>query len=276
MDQNLIDQACAAFEVQEVEKLREGGQKFAAVVTRNGESMVIKVIDLSNAQNVAEILERARRETGLIGDIDHPNVVRLVEDIRELGGLPPTGVAWLEEHVPGTDLGDHLRIPWDWSETQQLGFQVSRGLSALHDRNVVHRDLSPSNVRRTPDGNYVILDPGYARHLDRSTLTIFGQPGTPGFLSPEHLTVSGPSPASDVFGVGILMYIALTGDLPVPLTADIAAYQDALRNRQVASAAVVRPDLSPQQVGVVDRCLNRQPARRYLDGNELAAALDAL
>lgn len=276
MEQSLIDQACAAFEVQEVEKLREGGQKFAAVVTRNSESMVIKVIDLSSSQNVAEILERARRETGLIGDIEHPNVVRLVENIRELGGDPPTGVAWLEEHVPGTDLGDRLRIPWDWIEAKQLGLQVARGLSALHDKNVVHRDLSPNNVRRTPDGDYVILDPGYARHLDRSTLTVFGQPGTPGFLSPEHLTASGPSPASDVFSVGILMYLALTGDLPIPLTADIAAYQDALRNRQVPSVAVVRPDLSPQAVDVLDKCLNRQPARRYLDGSELAAALEAL
>jgi serine/threonine-protein kinase len=276
MDQNLIDQACAVLGVQETQKLREGGQKFAAIVDRQGESMVIKVIDLTRANDVEQVLERARRETDLIGEVDHPNVVRLVEPIQELGADPALGVAWLEEHVQGSDLTDYLRVPWEWRDARQLGLHVARGLSELHSRNVVHRDLSPSNVRRTPDGAYVILDPGYARHLDLTTLTVFGQPGTPGFLSPEHLTRTGPSPASDVFGVGILMYLALTGDLPIPLTADVAAYEDALRNKQVPSLAVARPDLLPAQVEVVDVCLNRQPARRYLNGADLADHLEEL
>jgi serine/threonine-protein kinase len=139
----------------------------------------------------------------------------------------------------------------------------------LHERDVVHRDLSPSNVRCVTDGRYVIIDPGYARHLARSTITVFGQPGTPGYLSPEHLSQDGPVPASDIFCVGILMYRALTGDLPIPLAGGIEIYQRALRNGRAPSVALARPDLLPTSVAVVDRCLQTQPARRYLDGAEL-------
>jgi serine/threonine protein kinase len=70
------------------------------------------------------------------------------------------------------------------------------------------------------------MDPGFARHTLRSGLTVGGQPGTPGFLSPEHLgSYSGaPTPSSDVFCVGILVFVALTGELPIPYSGDLTDY----------------------------------------------------
>jgi serine/threonine-protein kinase len=210
-----------------------------------------------------------------LSDIDHPNLVRIKEPLTNVGN-PIMAVAWLEEYLDGEDLTDLLSAPWPWSDVRQLGLDLARGLEVLHERSVVHRDLSPNNVRRLRKGSYVIMDPGYARHLLRSTLTLFGQPGTPGFLSPEHLSQTGPLPASDVFCVGILMFAALTGGLPYPLTADMAAYQKALRSQAAPALLPLRPDIPPEAASLVEACLDLQPARRFLDGGELAVALEAV
>jgi len=275
LDQAVVDLAADELGVEDLVRLREGGQKYVAKCRATDGDAVLKIVSLQGIGNADEVLERAKREVGLLADMDHPNLVRIRQSLTDVGD-PVVAVAWLEEYLGGVDLTDRLGVPWPWADVQALGLDVARGLQALHERSVVHRDLSPNNVRCLTNGSYVIMDPGYARHLARSTLTVFGQPGTPGFLSPEHLSQNGPLPASDVFCVGILMFAALTGDLPHPLTADIAGYQGALRSRSAPRIEALRPDVPSEGASIVDRCLDLQPARRYLDGGELAAALDSV
>lgn len=138
--------------------------------------------------------------------------------------------------------------------------------------------LSANNVRHLTDGNYKVMDFGFARHTLRSGITVAGQPGTPGFASPEHLhPYSGaPTAASDVFCTGILMYAALTGQLPIPWRGDEADYVRRLLAVQIAPVTSIRRDLTPPQAQLVMRCLHRQPARRYLNGNKLAAAIEEM
>lgn len=273
MDQAVVDLAAGELDVSDLVRLREGGQKYVARCRVADGDAVLKVVSLQGVENTDEVLERARREVDLLVDIDHPNLVRIRHPLTNVGD-PVVAVAWLEEYLDGEDLTDRLGVPWPWPEARALGLDLARGLQALHERAVVHRDLSPNNVRCLRTGSYVIMDPGYARHLSRSTLTVVGQPGTPGFLSPEHLSQNGPLPASDVFCVGILMFLALTGDLPFPLTADIAAYQEALRTQPAPRIRALRPSVPTDGAAVVDRCLDLQPARRFLDGGELADALE--
>jgi len=161
---------------------------------------------------------------------------------------------------------------WLWDETARLGVHVGRGLGAAHAKRVVHRDLSSNNVRRLSDGTYKVMDFGFARHTLKSGLTVAGQPGTPGYASPEHLhSYSGaPTAASDVFATGILMFAALTGALPIPHVGDDADYVRRLLAVQIPDLASLRPDLTEPQVGLVRRCLHRQPARRFLNGTRLA------
>jgi serine/threonine-protein kinase len=122
------------------------------------------------------------------------------------------------------------------------------------------------------------MDFGFARHTLRTGLTVAGQPGTPGFLSPEHLNAySGvPMPASDVFGVGTLMYVALTGELPIPYTGDDADYVSRLRKVAIIDIAIKRPDLTTDEQALVRRTLHPQPARRFLNGGKLADAMELL
>ncbi len=85
-----------------------------------------------------------------------------------------------------------------------------------------------------------------------------------------------PTPASDIFALGILAFFALTGTFPIDPNGDQAEYDRRLVEQQARSVATLLPGISPQLCEVVDTCLSRQPARRYLDGAELKSALDSL
>jgi serine/threonine protein kinase len=274
VDDSLVAMALTALGVTDDRALRPGGQKAVRLVRRGTERLVMKVIPVPSS--TADALRRAEREVELLRSLQDPHVVRVVSDLAELGE-PVSGAAWLEEYLDGDDLGSHLGPQWPWEETAVMGLHVARGLAAGHAKSVVHRDLSANNVRRTSDGTYKVMDFGFARHTLRSGLTIAGQPGTPGFLSPEHLhTYSGaPTAASDVFCVGILMFTALAGELPIPWEGDDATYIRNLMEVRVPNLAAIRPDLSTAQVRLVERCLHRQPARRFLNGQRLAEAIEA-
>lgn len=122
------------------------------------------------------------------------------------------------------------------------------------------------------------MDPGFARHPLRSNLTVGGQPGTPGYASPEHLGVysGAPVPASDVFCVGILMFRALTGELPIALDGDEADYITRLSRAEIRDLTSLRDDLSSDVVALIRRCLHPQPARRFRNGRRLAEAMEGL
>jgi eukaryotic-like serine/threonine-protein kinase len=268
VDASVLDAAGGALNVAVVRPLREGGQKAVALATRDGEPVVLKVVGLEGDDH-ERILERARREVELLGAIDHPNIVRL-ESTLTLVGQPPIAVAWLEEFLDGRDLADALGLQWSWDATYRMLHDLAFGLAALHAVGVVHRDLSPNNVRQRADGSYCVMDPGYARWIGRSTLTGLAQPGTVGYLSPEHVSQTvRPSFASDVFCIGILAFECLTGDVPIPFRGDLVDYASVLRTRPAPRIGTLRPDLSEQQQRLVDVCLERQAARRFQDASEL-------
>jgi serine/threonine protein kinase len=275
VDQQLIDAAAQELGVTVQRALTQGGQKTALLVDRSGQDFVMKVI--STGPSLPNALKRAKREVELLKGINDPHVVKVASDLVELGE-GPDGVAWLEELLDGQDLKDALGAEWDWPTTKRMALDVAHGLAAMHSGMVVHRDLSSGNVRQRADGSYTVMDPGYARHTGKSQLTAAGQPGTPGFLSPEHLNgYSGvPTPASDVFCVGILMHLALTGRQPIPYTGDIADYAGRLSAVDVEDIAQARPDLDASAVEAIRRCMHAQPARRFRNGSRLAEALEAL
>lgn len=273
---NLVAEAAAALGVQYRSDLRPGAQKRVCLVDRGGQTCVMKVIAVGSSR--PDALRRAQREVELLGSIDSPNVVKVESALVELG-TPVEGAGWLEEFIEGDDLAGLLGSTWSWTDVATMGLEIALGLGAMHRQHVVHRDLSPNNVRRSAAGPYKVLDPGFARHTLRSGLTIGGQPGTAGYLSPEHLfTYSGaPTSPSDVFAVGILMYQALTAQQPIPYLGDDGDYLRRLsRVEIVEDIGFARPDLGADEAALIRRCLHPQPARRFLNGDRLAQALEGL
>jgi serine/threonine protein kinase len=253
-----------------------GGQKVVRHVQSASGNQVLKVISLGDSGT--EALRRAEREVQLLASLKSENVVRVSSELVELGGNPPSGAAWLEEFLDGEDLTAWLGPLRSWQDTAAMGVQVARGLAAGHEVGVVHRDLSSNNIRRLSSGMYKVMDFGFARHTLRSGLTVAGQPGTPGFLTPEHLNSysGGPSAASDVFALGNLMYFALTGNAAIPWRGDEYDYSHRLYKVEIIDLKYVRPDLADPQIALIRRCLHPQPARRYRNGSRLAVALENL
>jgi len=254
--------------------LTAGGQKQVFTASLGGVPVVVKIVAVPQETGYADhVVRRAQREVELLSSIESDYVVRVLSEAVEVGDRPEA-LCWVEEYLDGKDLRELTSsLPWTEEATWRLIHDMARGLAACHDLDVVHRDLSPGNVRRCDDGRFVLMDPGLARHLTKTAMTGVFQPGTFGHMSPEHVPGGHPTPASDVFGVGILAYQALTGALPVPYLGDEGTYFVALYSTQVPSVATVAPHLSPDLVAVVDRCLQRQPARRYLDASELLSDL---
>jgi serine/threonine protein kinase len=263
----------AALGVTDVRELRPGGQKTVRLVASATDHLVLKVIALES--DAPQALKRAQREVELLQSINNDHVVRLASGLIEIDD-PPVGVAWLEEYLEGGDLGDLLGSHWTWADVKEMGLQVADGLAAMHDVGVVHRDLSANNIRRMTNGRYVVMDPGFARHTLRSGLTVGGQPGTRGYLSPEHLkSYSGvPTPASDVFCVGILLFAALTGHLPIADTGDPVDYVARLELGDMTDITTLRPDLSADVIALIRRLLHAQPARRPRNGHKLKECLE--
>jgi eukaryotic-like serine/threonine-protein kinase len=275
-DENLVGEAVAALGLTDEGPIGAiGGQKAVRRVSREGQTFVLKVVALEFTTD--ETLKRAEREVQLLAGINNPNVVKVESDLVELGS-PVHAAAWIEEYLDGDDLGALLTgAPWTWGEAKSMGVQVANGLAAGHEKSVIHRDLSANNVRRLSNGIYKVLDFGFARHTLRSGLTVAGQPGTPGYLTPEHLNSysGGPMQMSDVFQVGILIYTALSGVSPYPWMGDDYEYISRLKNGAMKPLEEHRPDLSPEQIDVLRRVLHPQPARRFRNAAALRDAMEA-
>lgn len=272
---DLIDDVSAALGFEDAQPLAQGGQKLVLKGTLSGAPAVAKVVLLSTGPNGDITLRRAHREVELLSAVDSERVVKVLTDAVEIED-PPVAVCWAEQYLEGNDLGAALDHTWGESEVWPLLHDMSEALAACHDLEVVHRDLSPANVRCMPDGHYVLMDPGLAKHLEKSALTGGFQPGTPGFRSPEHVPGGEPVPASDIFALGILAFYALSGQFPIDPNVSPTDYDHALVARQAPGISTLVSGISADLSSVVDRCLSRQPARRYLDGAELKSELDGL
>ncbi|MGW0328980.1 serine/threonine-protein kinase [Nocardia sp. NPDC003183] len=270
------EDVAAALGATDLRPLRDGGQKRVFVARRGTEDVVVKAVEVLPPHQ-ALVLERAKREVGVLGKVSATagrRIVALRSGLVTVGDPEqPTAVGWLEELLDGHDLRELPIGNWTQDEALDLVVGLGQALNHLHENEVVHRDLSPGNVRRREDGTWTLLDPGLARHLAELSLTGLYQPGTPGFRSPEQVTGGTPEPYSDIYGVGILGYFVLTGQLPVDPKGNEEDYFRRLREQQPAPVKSLRPDLDDVFAGVIDRCLDRQPARRYIDAAELLEEL---
>lgn len=271
----LVTDVCAALAFENAEFLDQGGQKIVLKGTLSGAPAVAKIVPVPVGPNGDITLKRAHREVELLSAVESDRVVKVLTDAIEVGD-PTEAVCWAEEYLDGDDLSRSLNRQWDQSEVWSLLGDIAGALAACHSLEVVHRDLSAGNVRKLGDGRFVLMDPGLARHLAKSALTGGFQPGTPGWRSPEHVPGGEPVPASDIFALGILAFYALSGKFPIDPNVAQHDYDLALVETQAPSIAIHVPGVSAELCRIIDTCLDRQPARRYIDGGELQEAIEAL
>jgi len=168
-------------------------------------------------EEAGERAARARREALKAAQLrEHPNVIT-VYDVVERNGLP-----WIVmEYLPGTvDLNAAVRQrgPLPPAEVARIGAAALDGLIAGHRRNIIHRDVKPSNILLAPDHSGVadrrvlLTDYGISLHSRETRLTMSGLViGTPGYVAPERVLGAEATPASDLFSLGVTLYFAVQG-----------------------------------------------------------------
>lgn len=166
-----------------------------------------------------ETVQRFRAERRILAGLEHPNLARLL-DGGVVGDGWPYFVMEYVDGVPITQYCDDRRL--DLDQRLALFMQVLDVVQYAHRRLVVHRDIKPSNILVTADGRVKLLDFGIAKVLDQDAMSateseltqVGGRPMTPAYASPEQITGSPVTTASDVYALGVLLYQLLTGRSP--------------------------------------------------------------
>ena len=237
--------------------------------TTLGRPVAIKVLDPAYGED-APAAERFQREAITAAGLQHPNIVP-VYDVRNEDGVHYIAM----RYVPGETLRARLQregtLPLD--QVAAIVRAVASALTYAHQQGVVHRDVKPGNILLEPDGRVMLTDFGIARSASQAHLTRSGQVlGTPHYTAPEVLLGQEAGPASDTYGLGILLYEMLAGHLPFDGD-DMAG----ILYRQVHDPPpplhTGHPDVDAAVRPILDRALNKNPILRYPTPDALAADL---
>jgi eukaryotic-like serine/threonine-protein kinase len=247
-------------------RLGEGahGEVFEAIDRVRGTRVALKALRGSSPQSIL----RFKREFRTLVQIHHANLVEFGELFEDAG-------RWFfsMELVDGVDFVSYVRTQTSdatgsqgapplaaerlTSALQQLGC----GLHALHAAGKIHRDIKPSNIRVRPDGRLVLLDFGLVApsHCD-SVSTSEQVVGTVGYMAPEQANARPLSPAADCYAVGVLIYEAVTGELP--FTGSVLEVLLAKQSRPVVIPAAIAARLPPSLVELCHDLCRIDPALR--------------
>jgi serine/threonine-protein kinase len=257
-----------------------GRYRIIGLLGRGGMGEVYRATDLTLGQPVAlkflpeeaahnqRLLERFHGEVRVARLVSHPNVCR-VYDIGEVEGMPFISM----EYVDGEDLASLLlrigRLPAD--KAVQMSRKLCAGLTAAHDRGVIHRDLKPQNIMIDKRGEVVIMDFGLAAISDQLSGAEVRN-GTPAYMAPEQLKGTGATAKSDIYALGLVLYELFTGKRPYEAknVRQLIDLQDAV---QLSSMTSVAADIDPAVEKAIRRCLDPDPGKRPANALAVAAAL---
>ncbi|MFE9764509.1 serine/threonine-protein kinase [Streptomyces sp. NPDC005808] len=199
------------------------------------------------------VRERVLREARALARLSHPHVV-MVHHIVDVAPHP-----WIVmELVPGTSLQDRLdKGPLTPVEAAGLGRQVLSALHAAHTAGIQHRDVKPPNILLRPDGAAVLTDFGIAALHDATALTLTGELiGSPEYMAPERIRGHDESPASDLWSLGVVLYVCVEGVSPLRRATSLATLA------AVIDDPVPPPLRSGPLAPVLEALLVRDPAAR--------------
>src|SRR6185503_17225203 len=232
--------------------------------------VAIKVLPTEFARDPAA-RERFLREARMAAGLSHPHIVP-IHRVSEVAGF----VFFVMSYVEGETLGDRLRSrgPLPPTDAMRIMREVAWALAYAHGRGIVHRDVKPDNILlEAATGRALVTDFGIAHGGETDVVTDPGKiMGTAHFMSPEQAAGGAVDGRSDIYALGVVGYLAVSGRLPFE-----ACNLPALLVRQATEPAtsVMRaaPGLPAALGAAIDRCLTRDPVGRFPDGEALAEAL---
>ena len=219
--------------------------------------VAVKVVAPEDPRPAA--FERLEMEARAMARLKHPNVVTVFRAGR-IDGRPYI----VSEYVEGRSLAE-LPRPVPWRRAVSIGLGLARGLAAVHEQGLLHRDLKPSNALLTEGGEVKLGDFGLAARFDPEAPPAGpgARAGTPRYMAPEVLSRRMPaSPRSDVYSLGLVLRELCTGRRPDP--------------GAVAPVGDLPAGTDPDFAALIERCLERDPERRWASAVGVAEALERL
>jgi serine/threonine-protein kinase len=249
------------------------GTVYLATDPTIGRSVAIKTLPLMQTYDEPEQEAAAGRffkEAEAVGRLDHANIVTVYDAGRE------HDLAYIAmDYVSGQSLDAWTAKPdllpvW---EVLEIATQVAEALYYAHGRNIVHRDIKPGNIIYDRDsGTVKITDFGVARIVDASQTRTGSVLGTPCYMSPEQVAGKKMDGRSDLFSLGTTLYQMLSGSLP--FNADsVAALMYQITNHKTPAMSRLRPGLPVCVNRLLTKAMQKDPAKRFANGQVMAAAI---
>lgn len=233
------------------------GKVFRAREVQTGKVVAVKALHKSRQADERAVAQFVQ-ESKILAKLRHPNIV----GVQGLGRFPGGGYFIVMDFVDGMDLQTRLKSgPLPVAEALAIASQVTEGVGYAHEKGIVHCDLKPGNVLLGKDGRVLVTDFGFAYIATGSAANSFGGiGGTLGYIAPEVLRLqSKPTPAADIYAIGVLLGVLVTGELP----GEANSFHDS-RCELSAIAAIV------------DRCLAEDPCERIPSAGKLIAQINSL
>jgi serine/threonine-protein kinase len=237
--------------------------------SQRGVFLAIKVLHADLAEDRV-FLRRFAREAETLSALQHPHIVRFY-------GLEQEGrvTFMLMDYVEGTTLRGEIfdaHKPFTVEQVLRILKPVCSALHYAHQMGRVHCDIKPANIMVRSNGEVLIADFGIARMMENSTTTTMAGAGTPAYMAPEQVLGKNPSPQTDIYALGIVLYEMLTGG-ERPFTGEQASIEgstsEKVRWEQITlnppSPRTYNPNISLQLEAVVMKCLEKKPEDRYAD-----------
>lgn len=261
------------------EKLGGGtfGTVFRARDVRLDREVAVKILHHQDSEDETE-LGRVLQEGRAASALNHPNICAIY-DAGEEDGLHYIAM----EYVEGWTLAELVEGgPLPVRKALDYVAQMAGALAHAHSRGIIHRDLKASNVVITADNQAKLLDFGLARRLGTEQLEVAtqsrqslgevgGLAGTLAYMAPELLRGKPASASSDLWSLGAMLYQMLAGSLPfkgeTPFELSLAI--------MVEAPPPLPPEVPHAVRAIVERCLEKEPEKRYRSGEELAQRLEA-
>lgn len=241
---------------------------YRAYDRRHDRLVALKVI-LPHLRHNREFVERFQREGRNAAALRHPHIVPIY-DSGILEGYPYLAMEYLE----GGSLSDWMdqhQGPFPLRQAAGILSQIGSALDHAHQHGVIHRDVKPSNILLTREGEAQLSDFGIARAVWDSRLTESGaRLGTPAYMAPEQARGQETDRRTDIYALGVVLYELATGRPPFRGNTNAVLYQHV--HEPPPSPRRLNPQLPREAEGVILKALAKKPKQRYQSATQLATA----
>ncbi|HVW01229.1 MAG TPA: serine/threonine-protein kinase [Planctomycetaceae bacterium] len=255
-----------------LEKLGSGGMAtvFLGRHRETGLEAAVKVLPPSLARQEG-FVERFAREVESMQRLSNPHIVKFYE-----AGEDHDTYFYAMEYVKGETLTNLIRREkkLSWQQSVDIAVQVCRALKSAHDAGVIHRDLKPSNLLIAEDGTVKLTDFGVAQIFAADRLTITGGiVGTAEFMSPEQAEGKRATKQSDLYSLGVLLYVMTTGRAPFSGGTHVELLQKH-RFGRFDSPKLLTPEMPHWLDEIICQLLEKDPAKRFPNAFVLGRRLE--